>query len=825
MTASRRSVSAPLDGVRVVDATTASGELAGRVLADLGAEVVKVEPPGGAESRRRGPFVRGHEGDREASLFWAALGRGKRSVVLDVLTPEGAAGLRPLLAEADVFLESFPPGRLADVGLDPAAVASEFPSLVHASITPFGQTGPLADAPASDLTIEAASGLLGLQGPGDRPPVPIGYPQASFHASAQAAADVCCALYERRRSGRGQHLDVSAQAAMLWTTLNANGYPLYAGEDPPGTGEARTLERPEILPGVKLPLRLPCADGHMLMSLPVPVIGERTLHVVLREAEAHGRLPSDLAGRDWSAFIGDYVGGRLDAGLLQRGLDAAVDYLATRTKREVQALAVAERILLAPVFELADLVDDPQLTARAYWKEVGGHRHPGPFARLSRTPIRVSPAAPRLGADDGAPPSWRSAPRFSRNRDRSDRADDAGIFAGLKVADFSWAATGPLMAKALGDHGATVVRVESASKLDTARSAPPFHEGERHIDRAFMFANYNTSKLGLTLDLTTDRGAEVARQLVDWADVYIESFTPGTVDRFGLDWESVSASRSDLVMVSTSMRGQTGPERRYAGFGSQGAALTGFESLTGWADREPSQVYGAYSDFIATRYGLATLASALMCRDETGEGQWIDLAQAEAAIHFLEPLMLDLTVNGCRAERDGAGAFHACPNVVVPCAGVERYVALSVETSEQWHALLGIAPLDAFAGAKYDALDGRRADRAAIEAALAKWSSGFEPFELAERLRRGGVPAHAVLRPLDLLDDPQIAHRGHFVSVEHAVMGRVRQDGPATRYSRTSPRLRRAAPALGEHTEAVLRDLLGLSEDEIADLAIAGALS
>jgi crotonobetainyl-CoA:carnitine CoA-transferase CaiB-like acyl-CoA transferase len=814
----------PLEGIRVVDVTTARGEFAGRVLADLGADVVKVEPPGGAEARHRGPFIAGREGDSEGSLFWAAVGRGKRSVVANLDEPADAAKVRALVAHADVFLESFEPGRLQDAGLDPAALCRDFPTLIYASITPFGQDGPFAQAPASDLTLEASSSLLGLQGPGDRPPVPIGYPQASSHAGVQAAADVCCALFERRRSGRGQHLDVSTQAAMLWTTLNATGFALYANEDPPGTGAARTAPRPEILPGVQMPMRLACADGHTVMILPVPGIGERTLDVVLRRAEAAGLLSPGLSGRDWSHYIGDYVGGRIDAATLQGGFDAAEAFIGRCTKRELQALAVAERVMLAPIFDLAELAEDPQLAARTYWTDVEGRRHCGPFARPAVTPLRITPPAPALGADQARldAPSW-IARRATATDSRGESAD--GIFAGLKVADFSWAATGPLMAKALADHGATVVRVESTSKIDSARSSPPYKDGERHIERAFMFTDYNTSKLGLSLDLSTAEGASAARRLIDWADVYIESFTPGTIDRFGLDWESVSRDRTDLVMVSTSMRGQTGPERRYAGFGSQGAALTGFEFITGWPDLPPSQIYGAYTDFIATRYGLATLASALYWREETGQGQRIDLAQSEAALHFLEPLILDHAVNGRVAGRDGAGSHHACPNGVFRCRGQERYVAISVETAEQWAALREQAPLDRFDADSLRGLAGRRRERVAIETVLSTWCEEQDAFDLAERLRRSGVPAYVVMRPLDLLDDPQLLDRGFFTTVDHAEMGPVLQDGLVTRYSRTPARLRSAAPTLGQHTEYVLRALLGYGEEEITNLALAGALS
>jgi benzylsuccinate CoA-transferase BbsF subunit len=278
-------------------------------------------------------------------------------------------------------------------------------------------------------------------------------------------------------------------------------------------------------------------------------------------------------------------------------------------------------------------------------------------------------------------------------------------------------------------------------------------------------------------------------------------------------------------MVSTSMRGQTGPERHYAGFGAQGAALTGFESITGWPDRPPSQIYGAYTDFIATRYGLAVLAAALVHRDETGRGQLIDLSQSEAALQFLEPLILDYTVNGREAERRGHVSLHACPHAVFRASGEERYLAIAVETAEQWKGLCELAPLAAFADARFRELVERQRAREAIETALSAWCADADAFELADRLRAGGVPAYAVLRPSDLEADPQLAHRGFFVTVDHAAMGPVRVDGPATRYSRTPVRLRTAAPTLGQHSDFVLRELLGLSAEEVSELAIAGALS
>jgi crotonobetainyl-CoA:carnitine CoA-transferase CaiB-like acyl-CoA transferase len=813
---------APLHGLRVVDLATRRAELAGRVLADLGAEVLKVEPPGGAEARWLPPFEAGREADPQGSLYWASIALGKRSLVLDVFEPEGTQRLKALLQDADVFIESFDPGTLEPLGLDYEALSAENPRLVYASVTPFGQDGPHAGTPATDLTIEAAGGLVGLQGDGDRPPIPLGLPQAGFHGGAQAAAEITLALWERLRSGRGQHLDVSMQCAVVWTLMNATGYPPNTGGNPPGTSEFRAAGRPEIVPGVDVPAVEACADGLAFLALGIPGVGERSMHALLRWGEAVGTVPEDLRGANWERWISDLVEERLSVARLNTAFEAIATFLRTRTKRELMDFAVETGALVAPVYDVADLLTDPQLATRGYWTTVAGRTHPGPFARLTETPLAMGAPAPALG---DAEPRWSGPPLALPSPSAATATTADGVFAGLKVADFAWVGVGPMISKALADHGATVVHVESESRLDVLRQLPPFKDGLRGTNRSQFQPNFNTSKLGLALDLATDAGRELARRLVAWADVVVESFTPGTMRKLGLDYATLSDDREDLVMLSTCMRGQTGPERSFSGFGTHGAAVGGFFAITGWPDRPPVGPWGAYTDFVAPRYGIAALVSALMHREQTGRGQYIDLSQIEAAMHFLEPLLLDYTVNGRVAGAVGHESPYACPHGVYRTAGEERYVAIAVESAKQWKALRTVAPLEDFADASLEKLEARIERRDAIETRLQTWCAEQEPFELAARLQQAGVPAYVVLRPTDLYEDPQLLHREFFVTLEHAVMGPTPYDGLMTRFSRTPGRLRRAGPTIGEHTEEVLRDVLGLSDDEITQYAIAGALT
>jgi crotonobetainyl-CoA:carnitine CoA-transferase CaiB-like acyl-CoA transferase len=354
-----------------------------------------------------------------------------------------------------------------------------------------------------------------------------------------------------------------------------------------------------------------------------------------------------------------------------------------------------------------------------------------------------------------------------------------------------------------------VIHVESAVRTDVLRSLPPFKDAQPGIDRSQFFANFNTSKQDLRLEFTDPDDLALARRLADWADVVVESFTPGTLARYGLDYPTLSAERSDLVMLSTCMRGQTGPERHYTGFGNQGAALAGLAAITGWPDRPPAGPWGAYTDFITPRYGVAALTAALIHRDATGLGQYIDLSQIEAGIQFEAPLLLDHAVNGVIAKAAGNASRYACPHGTYRTRGEERFIAIGVATPDQWHALARLVPFSPRSG-DLGALEARIAQRDLLEAELAAWCLDHDVFELAEQLQRAGVPSYPVLRPTDLFADPQLKHRQFFVTLDHPEMGPTPYDGPVTLFSRTPARLRSPGPLLGQHSDEIRKWLSAL---------------
>lgn len=816
-----------LAGVRVLDLATPRAEMAGRVLADMGAEVIKVEPPAGAEARRLPPFS---DSEPDRSLYWAQMGFGKRSVVIDLDSEAGRADFRALLATADALIESFDPGVMAQWGLGYDDVKAEHPELIYVSVTPYGQDGPHAHRPATDLTLESAGGLVGLQGDGDRPPVPLGLPQASVHAGVQAAADTSIALRERELSGLGQHLDVSMQAAVVWTLMHATGFPPNTGGDPPGTCAQRNIGG-DNLGGSVMGVH-PCLDGYVVFSIVPGGLGLRHSTRVLKWIEEEGELIGELEGADideWAANVARLV--TEDPAELGRQVLIATEnlhhFVAKKTMAECFQRAVRDSFMMAPLYTMEDIANDEHLEARDFWVDIDGHRYPGPFAKLSETPLQLVRAAPTLGQDQELLAEVGRAPkRASRSPISSNgvRGEDGGALHGVKIADFAWVGVGPLISKSMADHGATVVHIESATRPDVLRLAPPFKDNVPGMDRAQFMSNFNSSKIGVALRLNTEQGRDYARQLIDWADVVVESFTPGTMKQFGFDYATLSKERPELIMLSTCLRGQTGPQSTYPGFGLQGACLSGLHRITGWPDRQPAGTWGAYTDFINPRFGSGLLAAAVRYRDLTGKGQYIDLAQSEAGIHFAAPLLLDYLENGRIAKAQGHDSMYAAPNGVFRVGNDERYVAIATETAEQWRALRDATGLENWSGAEYDDLSARIAAKADIEAVIAEWCAPQTADAVVDCLTQAGVPASLVEWPSDLYEDAQLSHRNFFVTLDHSVMGPTPYDGLVTKFSGATAKLRRAAPAIGEHTHYVLSEILNASDDEITDALVAGVL-
>jgi crotonobetainyl-CoA:carnitine CoA-transferase CaiB-like acyl-CoA transferase len=384
---------------------------------------------------------------------------------------------------------------------------------------------------------------------------------------------------------------------------------------------------------------------------------------------------------------------------------------------------------------------------------------------------------------------------------------------GVKVLDLSWVVAGPAVGRVLADHGAEVVRVESATRLDTARLIGPFHGGTQTPESSALYGDVNAGKLGLTLNLKLEPARDVVCDLVRRSDVVLESFSPGVMEAWGLGYEQLRELNESVIVLSTSLMGQTGPYGRFAGYGNIGAAMSGFQSLVGWPDRPPFGPYGPYSDYVAPRFALVVLLAALDRRLDTGEGCYIDAAQVEAAVHFLAPQIADYEATGRVAERNGNRDAEMAPHGVYPCAD-GSCVAVAVRDGEDWRAfaeLLGVAA------------DATTADQ--LDELVAAWTAARTGVEVESLLQAQGVPAHVALDSESVLRDPQLVARGHFVELEHPLHGRTVVQAPRHRLSETPAVVERAAATLGQDNDHVLRDLLGYDDARIAHLNEIGALT
>ena len=404
------------------------------------------------------------------------------------------------------------------------------------------------------------------------------------------------------------------------------------------------------------------------------------------------------------------------------------------------------------------------------------------------------------------------------------------IFDGLTILEFGGGAAGPVATRYLADHGATVIRVESKQRPDFLRLLKFVPGQAGGLDAAEHFGVLNANKRSVAINLSDPRGVALAKRLALWADCIAENFAPGAMKKWGLDYASLVRERPDLVMISTCLNGQTGPERFYPGFGGQGSALSGFNHLTGWPDREPVGPYGTITDSLSPRYAAFLLASALWHRTRTGEGQYIDLSQVEGGIVCLSESLVGFAATDDVLVRMGNRSRHAAPHGVFRCRdhadGRERWLALAIHDDPDWAALVECLGCPAWAtAAELGTSAGRLARVDEIEAQLTTWTAAHDARDLATRLQAVGLDAAPVNDLGDLHDDGQLLHRGHFTTVEHAVLGHHPAERHAIRFSDTPPTIRKAAPLLGEDTAWVLREQLGMSANEYQTLLDAAVLS
>ena len=394
---------------------------------------------------------------------------------------------------------------------------------------------------------------------------------------------------------------------------------------------------------------------------------------------------------------------------------------------------------------------------------------------------------------------------------------------GVKVVDFTWAQAGPTCTKILAEHGATVVKIESATHPDVCRVYSPMAGNIVGINRCGAFACSNDSKYSLAVKMTHPKGLDVIKKAIAWSDIVIENFSAGVMERHGLGWEELKKLKPDIIMVRISMQGQTGPRARQPGFGTMLQSQAGFTELIGWPGRDPVVIPIAITDVIVPLYACFLVLGALEWRRRTGKGLYIDTTHLETGCNFLAPAILDHVVNDRVRTRNGNRCQYAAPHGVFRCQGADRWCAIAVFNDGEWQAFTKVIGEPEWTKSdKFATFLARKRNEDELDRLVEEWTSRYPAEVVMERMQKTGVPAGLVESNKDLHSDPQLEHRHHFWKLNHPETGLNAYDGPSFRMSRTPAELHRPAPCLGEHTHYVCTELLKIPDEEFTQLLAEG---
>jgi benzylsuccinate CoA-transferase BbsF subunit len=400
-------------------------------------------------------------------------------------------------------------------------------------------------------------------------------------------------------------------------------------------------------------------------------------------------------------------------------------------------------------------------------------------------------------------------------------------FAGIKVLDLTWAGVGPFTVNPLSFFGATVVKLEGPTRADPLRSMGPFKDGVPSPETGYYFAYSQAAKrYNITLNLSVPRGIEIAKKLVKWADVMVDNYAAGALEKWGLDYEHVKEIKPDIIMLRSCMFGHTGPLAKHHGQGFILSAQSGFDAIFGWPDRLPAGVLGAFTDYIAPQFNTIALIAALDYRRRTGRGQYIDNAQHESVIQFIAPLLLDYSLNGRDYKAKGNRLAYAAPHGVYRCQGEDRWCAIAVFTDEEWRSLCKVIGSPALSDdIRFKTFTKRKENEEALDKMVEEWTFHHSAEEVMKLMQACGVAAGVVANGKDEAEDPQLGYYKFFPDgPEHLVMGKVPfNHGPNYRLSKASYEVGRAT-LIGEHNEYVYTNFLGMSAEELAKLTQEGVI-
>lgn len=802
-----------LEGIRVLDLSRGiAGPFAARILGDLGADVIRVEP-----EQSQGCEALGSAGSAEVDstiedALLPYLNWNKRSLCLDIASPGNRESLRALVVSADILIESFRPGYLASLGLDYAVLSQWNPSLVMVSVTPFGQTGPYSGLSDSDLVLQAMGGIMQISGRVDLPPLKHGLDQAYFCGGLNAAYIALACYYASTADGVGEHVDLSLQE-VLASELVLN-QPLYTFT---GAIQGRRAVVQDPFAGEPIEAK----DGYVSFQTGggAPI---ETLAEVLGDERFRAK---------------DYANGVFRIQNAEQIKTQVSDCLRDSDARDVFLKASEKRLLAGFVQKASDLLSCPQLAARNFFVEIedqssGPVRLPGYLFRMSEVGPKLTRPAPRLGQHTAEILKELADIRTGKTACVSAVANVGRLpLEGVRVIDLSTVFAVPYLGAILGDLGAEVIKIEAPNRVDQSRkpTAGPYldnNPGDEPWNVSGIFHVINRAKKSIAIDLSKPEGLAILRDLVSTADIMLENFTPRVLRKWGLDYESLKQINPKLILLSNTGYGQTGP---WANFPSQGTTLEatmGIANYTGYRGDKPWKVGQSYPDFLACWSGLIGVFAALVYRRRTGKPQSIDVSMYEVGVCLVGSAILNYQRTASDLERVGNESDDFVPGNLYPAAGEDQWVAISVKTDQQWKQLAAlVADKRLLDDPSLASLTGRRQKRDLINSVLAQWTSSRSKMDLMRTLQQHGIACGPVLNARELLFDPHLRERGFYEVVDHgSPIGKKPLIGRPYKLLNRKPSIRSRAPRFGEHGREILQGLLGYLPERVNSLYETGVV-
>jgi crotonobetainyl-CoA:carnitine CoA-transferase CaiB-like acyl-CoA transferase len=794
-----------LTGYRVLDLADSRGAYCTKLLGDLGADVIKVERPEGDPGRSIPPFA-GDTPNIEKSLYFLFRNTNKRGITLDLSTQVDRDALKKLVETADMLVENSDPGYMASLGLDYPKLKEINPGLVMASITEFGQSGPYRDYKGSNLVDFALSGAMISSGFPDKAPCMMPGTPAYDAASLVGAISMLTAIYYRATSGRGQYIDVSVYEASRtglypWAITNYS--------------YATTPENQSPFTDIRLgPAAYPiytCKDGFIRVAVLTP-----------RQWDALVRLlgsPEVLLMPDWRELL-YRIGNAEDLYTIMS------EFTKKYNKLDIFDEGHREGAPIGPVLNIDEFVNDPQTKARKFFVEVahpivGKSLYPKPPYTWSLTPTAILRPAPLLGEHNDEVLRQKTASPAVKHTVNVDENNSSNLpLKGIRVLCFSAGAVVPDCGKILGELGADVIKIESQENPDQTRMIGP------DINNSFGFNESNRSQRSFGVNLSTDKGKEIIRQLIMLSDIVAENFRGGVMKSFGLDYESIRYINPEIIYLSSQGYGMGGPYGDFKAYGPLLTAASGTLSL--WCHPDDPYPVGAnfpFPDHMASKHLVIAAIAALDYRRRTGKGQFIEMAQTEVAANLIGEHFLEYSINKRVSKPLGNRNLYAAPHGCYPCTGYDSWCAITVFSDDEWQKFSkAIGNPSWTQNPKFAKTQGRLENVDELDKLVAEWTSTREAREVMDTLQHAGVAAGLVQRAPDAIADPQLKHLDAIVELDHPVAGKRLYPAVSFKLSEI-PRLKSArAPLMGEHTREICRELLGMNEGEITKLTVEGIL-